>query len=178
VTVGELDRVPVAEARELLTACCGAAPWVDAMLAARPFGDRDGLLDAADQAWTGLSDAQLQAAIARHPRLGESRARAALSAREQAWSAGEQSGVGHADHDARAALARGNEDYERRFGHTFILCATGLGPAEMLAALRQRLANDERTEREITARELHRITRLRLEKLLAAGHPPAGRVGT
>jgi 2-oxo-4-hydroxy-4-carboxy--5-ureidoimidazoline (OHCU) decarboxylase len=37
----------------------------------------------------------------------------------------------------------------------------------MLAALRERLANDERTERAITARELHKITRLRLEKLLA-----------
>ena len=37
----------------------------------------------------------------------------------------------------------------------------------MLASLRQRLANDDETERAITARELHKITRLRLEKLLA-----------
>ena len=68
---------------------------------------------------------------------------------------------------ARDALARGNEEYERRFGHTFILCATGLSPDAMLRALKQRLANDEATERANTARELHRITRLRLEKLLA-----------
>jgi len=167
VTVGELDAAPREQARELLTACCGAAPWVEAMLAARPFGDRERLLAAADRAWGALSDAQRHAAVARHPRLGESRAKAALSAREHAWSAGEQSGVGAADVAARDALARGNEEYERRFGHTFILCATGLGPADMLAALRQRLANDATTERAITARELHKITRLRLVKLLA-----------
>ena len=167
MTVRELDDAPAGQARELLTACCGAAPWVEGMLAARPFGDRERLLAAADRARSGLSPEQLHQAIARHPRLGESRARVALSARDHAWSAGEQSGVGSADDAAREALARSNEEYERRFGHTFILCATGLGPAEMLASLRRRLDNDEATERDITGRELHKITRLRLEKLLA-----------
>ena len=167
MTVQDLDTAPAERARELLTACCGASPWVDAMLAARPFGERERLLAAADRCWALLSEAQLHDAIARHPRLGGTRAKAALSAREQAWSAGEQSGMGSADDAARSALAEGNEAYERRFGHTFILCATGLGPAEVLAALRQRLANDEKTERAITGRELHKITRLRLEKLLA-----------
>src|SRR5262249_44945716 len=104
VTVRELDAAPPEQARELLTACCGAAPWVEAMLAARPFGDRDRLLEAADHAWASLTNAQLADAIARHPRLGESRAKAALSAREHAWSAGEQSDVGSADDGARAAL--------------------------------------------------------------------------
>ena len=69
--------------------------------------------------------------------------------------------------NGRAALAEGNEEYERRFGHTFILCATGLGTGAMLAALEQRLRNDPATERDITGRELHKITRLRLEKRLA-----------
>ena len=167
MTVKDLDTAPADVARELLTACCGASPWVDAMLAARPFGDAERLFAAADRCWTALSAEQLGDAIARHPRLGASRAKAALSAREQAWSAGEQSGVGSADDAGRAALAEGNDEYERRFGHTFILCATGLGTNDMLAALRRRLGNDAATERDITGRELHKITRLRLEKLLA-----------
>jgi 2-oxo-4-hydroxy-4-carboxy-5-ureidoimidazoline decarboxylase len=167
MTVRELDAAAQETARELLTACCGAAPWVDAMLAARPFGDRERLLAVAERSWATLSPNELEQAIARHPRLGESRVRAALSARERAWSAGEQSGLGGADEAAHGALARGNEEYERRFGHTFILCATGLAPAEILAALRRRLGNDAATEREVTGRELHKITRLRLEKLLA-----------
>ena len=166
MNVHNLDTASADRARELLAACCGAVPWVDAMLAARPFGSRERLFAAADRCWSALPEAELAQAIARHPRLGEVRARAALTAREQAWSAGEQSGVGTADDAAREALAAGNEAYERRFGHTFILCATGLGPRDVLAALRARLANDESTERAITARELHRITRLRLEKLL------------
>ena len=167
MTVNELDAAAAAHARELLTACCGASPWVDAMLAARPFRDRERLFAAADRAWADLTAEQLGDAIARHPRLGASRAKAALSTREQAWSAGEQSGAGSADDAARAALAEGNEAYERRFGHMFILCATGLGAAEMLAALRRRLGNDAATERDITGAELQKITRLRLEKLLA-----------
>ena len=168
MTVRELDGAPADQVRELLAACCGAEPWVDAMLAARPFGDRDGLLAAADRAWAGLTNEQLAQAIARHPRLGASRAKAALSAREQAWSAGEQSGAGSAGDNEREALAAANEKYERRFGHTFILCATGLSAGEMLAALRRRLGNDAATEHDITGRELHKITRLRLEKLLAS----------
>ena len=167
MNVHELDTAAPDRARELLAACCGAVPWVDAMLAARPFGSRERLFAAADRCWSALPAAELAQAIARHPRLGGSRARAALSAREQAWSVGEQSGAGTADDAARAALAEGNEEYERRFGHTFILCATGLGTSEMLAALGRRLGNDAATERAITARELHKITRLRLEKLLA-----------
>ena len=172
--VKQLDAIPEGELRELLVACCGAPAWVAAMLSARPFGSRERLLAAADGAWAALPGEAIADAIARHPRLGESRARAwpALpggrpSTRERAWSAGEQAGAGDDESQARAELARGNAEYERRFGHTFILCATGLSGADMVRALRERLGNDPATERAVTARELHRITRLRLEKLLA-----------
>ena len=166
MTVTQLDRLPEAEARAALTACCGAAPWVAGMLASRPFGGREALLAAADRVWASLPAADVAEAIAHHPRLGESAARAEVSALASRWSSGEQSGTAASDAGVRAALAAGNAAYERRFGHTFILCATGLDAAQMLAALEQRLTHDAATERDITARELHRITRLRLEKLL------------
>ena len=166
MTVAEVDRLPEPQAREALTACCGAEVWVRGMLAARPFGDRDALFAAADRVWGSLPAAEVAQAIAHHPRLGESAARAALSALERRWSAGEQSGAAVSAADVRAALAAGNDTYEQRFGHTFILCATGLDAAQMLAALEQRLKNDPDVEHAITARELHRIIRLRLEKLL------------
>ncbi len=167
VTVAELDRLSEAEAREALTSCCGTASWVAGMLAARPFRSREALLAAADRVWAELPGADVAQAIAHHPRLGESAAPAALSERASRWSSGEQSGATVSDGDARTALAAGNAAYESRFGHTFILCASGLDGNQMLAALEQRLTNDPATERDITARELHRITRLRLEKLLA-----------
>ena len=66
-------------------------------------------------------------AIGGHPRIG---------ARVSGPSAAEQSGV--AD-ESRAALVAGNAAYEERFGHVFLICATGLTGAQMLAALSERL---------------------------------------
>lgn len=167
----ELAALPDDTLRATLTACCGARPWVEGLIASRPWSDAGALMDAADRAWAALSPQQVAEAIAHHPRLGERRAAVALDARASGWSAGEQSGAAAADEATRAALAAGNAEYEQRFGHVFILCASGLDAAQMLAALRARLTNDAATEQTITARELHRITRLRLEKLLASDAP-------
>jgi len=79
--------------------------------------------------------------------------------------AAEQSGV---TDDSRALLVAGNVEYEERFGHVFLICATGLSGADMLAALRERLKNDPGTERDVTARELLKITVLRARKLAGA----------
>jgi 2-oxo-4-hydroxy-4-carboxy-5-ureidoimidazoline decarboxylase len=62
----------------------------------------------------------------------------------------------------------GNAQYEERFGHVFLICATGLSGADMLAALRERLDNDPRTERSVATRELRSITVLRARKLVGA----------
>jgi len=124
------------------------------------------VLDAADAACRELSAEEWRAAIAQHPRIGESHADGA-SARERAWSAGEQSLARTAGESTRAALARGNTEYEARFGQRFIICATARSAEEMLAALRARLSHDRAAELAVTAEELRKITRLRLEKLLA-----------
>ena len=163
----ELNALPIQHARALLTACCGAPDWVQGMLATRPWRDPKGVFAAADRTWESLTLEQRLAAIAHHPRLGASAAAVPLDERARRWSAGEQRGAASADTDTRSALAQGNADYERRFGHTFILCAKGLSAEDMLRSLTERLAHDPETERTNTARELHRITRLRLEELLA-----------
>ncbi|TMR87780.1 2-oxo-4-hydroxy-4-carboxy-5-ureidoimidazoline decarboxylase, partial [Nonomuraea basaltis] len=80
-----------------------------------------------------------------------------------AWSRREQAGV---EDELREALAEGNRDYEARFGHVYLVCATGLTGAQMLARLRERLGNDEEGERAVVRDELAKITRLRLLKLL------------
>jgi 2-oxo-4-hydroxy-4-carboxy-5-ureidoimidazoline decarboxylase len=63
----------------------------------------------------------------------------------------------------------GNRAYEERFGHVFLICATGLSAAEMLAALRERLGNDVEAERAAVRAELAKIVDLRLARL--AGGP-------
>ena len=64
------------------------------------------------------------------------------------------------------ALADGNREYEKKFGHIYLVCATGRSAEEMLANLRERMKNEGATELRVGAEEQRRITNLRLEKLV------------
>ncbi len=147
-------------ARAALERCCGARQWVDALLAARPFASDVELLAAAERIWWGLGRADWLEALAAHPRIG--------GRGNTDWTRREQAGVDGAAEATRAALARENRAYEQQFGHVFLVSATGKTADEMLAALRARLANDPVTELRVAAEEQAKITRLRLEKLVAA----------
>lgn len=83
------------------------------------------------------------------------------------WASGEQSGVNAAKSETIQALAEGNHLYEEKFGYIFIVCATGKSAAEMLAILQTRLNNEPADEIKIAAAEQNKITKLRLQKLLA-----------
>jgi allantoicase len=159
------EEIPLDDAA--LRRCCGAERWVRAMADGRPFRTRAQVLGLADHHWWRLGEADWKEAFAHHPRIGEDvedlrqrfAATADLSAREQA-------GVAAADEATLQALADGNRRYAERFGHIFIVCATGLGAAEMLARLRDRLDNEPANEIRVAAGEQAKITRLRLEALL------------
>ena len=157
-----LDDADVAEARRLLTTCCGASRWVERMLARRPFGDRETLLGAARQEWFALSAADWRDAFTHHPRIGDRDAVRRRFAATRHLSAQEQSGVDSAAEEIVSALADGNRAYEDRFGHIFIVCATGKSAKEMLELLEQRMQNDAETELRIAANEQARITEIRL----------------
>ncbi|HLL46695.1 MAG TPA: 2-oxo-4-hydroxy-4-carboxy-5-ureidoimidazoline decarboxylase, partial [Longimicrobiaceae bacterium] len=158
-----------ADAERELLACCGSRRWAGRVAAARPFPDAAALLDRADAVWGELDEADWREAFRAHPRIGEREAEAGQTWRERAWSAGEQAGMDTAAEATRRALAEGNRAYEERFGFIYIVCATGRTADELLALLRERLANDPAAEIRAAAEEQRRITRLRLEKLLAAG---------
>ena len=70
------------------------------------------------------------------------------------------------DHVSVFPLAAGNRDYAARFGHVFLVCATGKSAAEMLVILRARLTNDPATELRVAAAEQMKITKIRLAKLV------------
>lgn len=161
-----LNALPAPEAVAALLQCCGSREWARRMEARRPFGDREALLRAADEVWWARGEDDWLEAFRSHPRIGETKAAAGQTDRERAWSAGEQSGMASAGEATRAALAAGNREYEARFGYIYIVCATGRGPDEMLALLRQRLDSTPQDELRTAAAEQARITRLRLEKLL------------
>jgi 2-oxo-4-hydroxy-4-carboxy-5-ureidoimidazoline decarboxylase len=149
-----------------LARCCGAARWVEDMLALRPFASCEALYDAADRVWSALSVEEQLQAFAHHPRIGaragELERRFASTA---ALSSREQSGVASASAQVLEALRAGNAAYEERFGFVFLVCASGKGAQELLALLHERLAHDRATELRIAAAEHAKITRLRLAGL-------------
>jgi 2-oxo-4-hydroxy-4-carboxy-5-ureidoimidazoline decarboxylase len=84
--------------------------------------------------------------------------------REDAWSRQEQSGAHQAGPDVETAQREGNAAYERKFGHVFLISASGLSAVQMLDALRTRLANPPEVERDVVRAELAKIVRIRLTK--------------
>ena len=166
MTLDELNALPHESARAALLACCGSRAWADVMTAARPFPDEARLRQDADAAWSNLQREDILEAFAAHPRIGE-RAAAGSAQRHAEWSEAEQSGARDASADIAAELAAGNREYEARFGHVFLIRASGRSADEMLAALRERLANDPATELEIAAEQQREIMHLRIDKLLA-----------
>jgi OHCU decarboxylase len=160
-----LNGLPDAEAAAELLRCCGSTAWASAMAARRPFSGLDALRAAGEETWARLGPEDRLEALAAHPRIGERQPPPAAAA-TASWAAGEQASTRGAAARTLAALAEANQAYEARFGHRFIVFATGKGSEELLGILRQRLGNDAEQELEIAAEEQRKIINLRLEKLL------------
>ena len=158
----EFNAAPPASLATALLTCCDVPGWAAAVSDQRPYPDVDSVVAAADRAARALTPGDVDRALAAHPRIGE---RVEGRGTEAELSREEQSGVA-TDARTRSALDEGNRAYEERFGRVFLICATGLSAEDVLAALRERLQHDERTEAAVVAEELRRIALLRLRKLL------------
>jgi 2-oxo-4-hydroxy-4-carboxy-5-ureidoimidazoline decarboxylase len=156
-----LDRAGQQDARAELLTCCASRRWADELTARRPYPDLATLTAVSDAVIAELAWADLREAVDAHPRIGE---RATGEGREARWSRAEQAAAA-AGRSVADELVDGNLAYERRFGHVFLICATGRSAEEILAALRERLDNDEAAERAVVREELRRIVGLRLAKL-------------
>jgi 2-oxo-4-hydroxy-4-carboxy-5-ureidoimidazoline decarboxylase len=163
--VAAFNSLPAERLEEDLLACCAAPEWGARIVAGRPYRDRAAIVAAADAAARALSSADVEKGLSAHPRIGD---RAEGDAREAAWSRREQSAAAGADDASKAALVAANRAYEARFGHVFLIFASGKTQTDILAAAAERMANDDATERAIVADELRKIALLRLERLLDA----------
>lgn len=162
-----LNILAVEEAVEAFTKCCGAHRWVERMVAARPFRDKEGLFEVAENVWYSCEEADWLEAFTHHPKIGNIDSLAKKFANTKAWAGNEQKGVASASREVLERLAAGNEAYEKKFGFIFIVCATGKSAAEMLALLEARIGNSYEDELKIAMGEQHKITLIRLNKLLA-----------
>jgi 2-oxo-4-hydroxy-4-carboxy-5-ureidoimidazoline decarboxylase len=161
------NRLPVEDAVKAIMPCCGSKAWAAGMAARRPFTDVTTLLAVSDETWSNLTAADWMDAFLSHPRIGESRAPQSASARSADWSTQEQRNVAAADESAKIALTEANREYEQRFHHIFIVCATGKSVPEILGILRRRLQNDADEELREAAEQQRQITRIRLTKWLS-----------
>jgi OHCU decarboxylase len=148
------------EAVRLLYGCFANQGWAARVAAGRPYAGLTALLASAEAAWSELAPADWLEAFAAHPRIGE------RGGRSPAASDREQSAASQASAATLAALAAENREYEARFGHVFLISASGRTAEEMLEEVRRRMSNGPATELQAAAVEQRKITRLRLEHLL------------
>lgn len=99
--------------------------------------------------------------MAGHPPIGRPRPGDPASAREQRGMAGAPDGL-------KAEMLELNLAYQEKFGHVFLICATGRTAEQMRDAVRERLGNAPEQEREIVRTELGKINRIRLARLVDA----------
>ncbi len=165
--LGVLNALSNDEAVAALMRCCGSTRWAKAMAKRRPFTSLGHVLGASEETWWKLGDGDYREAFTHHPEIGADiallRERYAATA---TWSAGEQAGVAAASEVTLQALAQGNRTYKERFGHVFLVCATGKSAAEMLALLEERIDNSPENELRVAAGEHVKITSVRLKKWL------------
>ncbi|MGE5109196.1 MAG: 2-oxo-4-hydroxy-4-carboxy-5-ureidoimidazoline decarboxylase [Sphingobacteriales bacterium] len=168
----EFNKLDKETALKELFSCCGSSKWVSLLMNHFPFISEQDLIDKAATIWYDECNSDdWQESFAHHPKIGDKKSL------EQKFAGKEQAGIAAASSDTINALAKANADYENKFarpdaavgrGFIFIVCATGKSAEEMLRLLQDRLQNDKEDELNIAMGEQHKITIIRLKKLLAA----------
>lgn len=167
----QFNELPAAAGRAALLACCSSRVWADRMIAGRPFATPQDAISLSAEIVSAMTAADLAAALAGHPRIGArrhpERGPDRSPDRSAEWSRQEQALVSTADAQTSRELAEANLEYEREFGHIYLVCASGRTGPELLALLRARLRNDAETEWQVVRSELRQINEVRLQRLLA-----------
>jgi 2-oxo-4-hydroxy-4-carboxy-5-ureidoimidazoline decarboxylase len=167
MTIEELNKLKDTQLKAELLKCCGSSHWVKQMMAEKPYRSEKDLLLKAESAWYHTTETDWMEAFSHHPKIGDLQSLEKKFASTKTLAGDEQAAVQSALPKTLEKFSEGNSLYESKFGFIFIVCATGKSATEMLDLLNARINNDRYTELKIAAEEQHKITRLRLQKLLA-----------
>ncbi|MFT4230109.1 MAG: 2-oxo-4-hydroxy-4-carboxy-5-ureidoimidazoline decarboxylase [Microbacterium sp.] len=157
------NALPADEAAAAVRVWAAVPWWVDELVAARPFGSVSDLERSAIDLAARWTAADLDAALAHHPRIGQ---RPTGTGADADASRREQAAMSAATDDVAERMAAANAAYEERFGRVFLIRAAGRSPEEMLAALERRLGADDATEAAEALEQLREIAALRLHQTL------------
>lgn len=164
----EFHTLTADEARRVVSVWAPIPHWVETLVSGRPYRDVAHLVATAREGASRWDAADLDAALAHHPRIG---ARVDQPGAEADASRREQGAMRAASTDDAAAIAEGNRRYENRFDRVFLIRAAGRSPGEMRAELERRLGNDDRAEVDEALGQLAEIALLRLAQTVTAGDP-------
>jgi OHCU decarboxylase len=132
--IEDFNALQETEAEERLYECLANRSWAAEVASRRPYPDAQSFLAAARNALNGLTDADWVAAFKAHPRIGERGGDAPESSER------EQAGVMQSSAATVLALIAQNPRYEKKFGHVFLIRASGRSGEEILSELRRRSA--------------------------------------
>jgi 2-oxo-4-hydroxy-4-carboxy-5-ureidoimidazoline decarboxylase len=143
------------------------SPWVaDRAWSGRPFASIEDLHARMVAAVDDATREEQLALIRAHPellgRLAQAAPLSAQSTREQ-----DSAGLTEASDTELAKLASLNAAYRGKFGFPFILAVRGLGRAQIVARLAERLAHSPEQEFAECLAQIARIARFRLDDLFA-----------
>lgn len=167
MTIKTLNALSKEEAYVHLEKCCVSSNWIDQFIAERPFSSSDDLIQKAALVWyQNCSEEDFMEAFTGHPKIGDVDSLKEKFLATKEWAGNEQSKVADASLETISALAMANSEYEEKFGYLFIVSASGKSADEMLKIVSARLRHDEDDEMRIAMNEQHKITVIRLQKLI------------
>ena len=143
------------------------SPWVaEGAWRARPFGDLDGLHAAFVRSVYDAPEERRVALIREHPDLA---GKAALAGELTDESAGEQAsaGLGRLAPEEYERFHRLNAAYREKFDLPYVVCVRDNTKESIFAGAERRLSNTREEEIGTALAEIARISRLRLEDLVA-----------
>lgn len=164
MTLNEFNELDREQAVAAVRPALDIQRWIDQIVDGRPYESVAQVLDAARSAANPFADQEVEQALSHHPKIGE---RAAGESKEANLSRNEQAGLGESPDSVKEDLARGNREYEDRFGHVFLIRAAGRSLPEILSELQRRLQNSPQAERAEVAEQLREIAVLRIEGMLS-----------
>jgi OHCU decarboxylase len=138
--------------------CCNSVLFASDLARRRPYSDHDRLFRYADELLFTLPENCIDTILHAYPHVG----RRPRSTRSHA----EQCSVWDDRPEVMAQLDAAAQTYLDQFGFGFVMFVGDCATSDVLAAITDRLHNEDETERKVVRNELAKINRSRLERML------------
>ncbi|OUS03539.1 hypothetical protein A9Q86_01105 [Flavobacteriales bacterium 33_180_T64] len=167
ITLNQLNSLSGQEAFSKLEQCCVSKTWINQMLESRPFLSENEIIKTAASIWyNNCTIEDFKAAFTGHPKIGNIDSLKEKFAHTAEWAGNEQSKIAEANIKTIDDLATANQEYENKFGYIFIVSASGKSAEDMLTIINTRLLHNPEDEIYVAMNEQHKITVIRLAKLI------------